>query len=217
METPVYNMEGKQTGTMTLPDSVFGLRWNGPLVKQVVEAGQANRRANTAHTKNRGEVSGGGRKPWQQKGTGRARHGSTRSPIWVGGGVTHGPRTERVYDQKVNKQMRRKALLVSLSGKAQHNEIIVLENFAFSEARTKQAGALFRALSKNEHIAGIGGKKGTVLVALPTYDEVSIRALRNLPQVQSCEVRNVSAERVLQVKYVVVPKESVQAFEAVAT
>src|SRR3989338_4765075 len=158
METPLYNMAGEKMGMVNLPDAVFSLPWNAALVKQVVEASRTNKRANTAHTKDRGEVSGGGKKPWKQKGTGRARHGSIRSPLWVGGGVTHGPRTERVYDQKINKRMRRKALLVSLSGKAKSGEIVVMEDVSFPEGRTRQAYALFRALATK---GGIGDMDGT--------------------------------------------------------
>jgi len=216
METNLYNMEGEKTGTVELPESVFGLRWNAALVKQVVEAGRANRRANTAHTKDRGEVSGGGKKPWKQKGTGRARHGSIRSPLWIGGGVTHGPRAERTYDQKINKRMRRKALLISLSGKAKEGEIVVMEDLSFPEGRTRQAHALFRALVTKGGIANIGGIKGTALVTLSTHDVFTVRALRNLPRVQSCEVRNVNVEDVLGAKYVIVPKSSLSVLESLA-
>lgn len=216
METNVYNTSGEKVGVVELPEAVFGLRWNAALVKQVVEAGRANKRANTAHTKDRGEVSGGGKKPWKQKGTGRARHGSIRSPLWVGGGVTHGPRRERTFDQKINKSMRRKALLVSLSGKAKNGEIVVMEDFSFPEGRTRQAQSLFQALATKGGVAHIGGTKGTTLVALPTHDVSTVRALRNLPRVQSCEVRNVNAENVLGVKYVVVPKSSLPALESLA-
>ncbi|OGZ46445.1 MAG: 50S ribosomal protein L4 [Candidatus Ryanbacteria bacterium RIFCSPHIGHO2_02_FULL_45_17b] len=216
METNVYNASGEKTGMVQLPDSVFGLPWNAALVKQVVEAGRANKRANTAHTKDRGEVSGGGKKPWKQKGTGRAQHGSIRSPLWIGGGVTHGPRTERVYDQKINKRMRRKALLVSLSGKAKSGEIVVMEDLSFPSGRAREAHSLFCALVMKGGIADIGGNKATTLVALPTHDASTARALRNLPRVQSCEARNVTVESVLGVKYVMVPKSSLLVLESLA-
>src|SRR5882724_5211705 len=139
MESIIYNVQGKETGKITLPESIFGLPWNADLVHQVVVAMQANARQNTAHTKDRSEVRGGGRKPWQQKGTGRARHGSSRSPIWKGGGVTHGPRNEKDYSQKINRQARQKALLVVLSRKLADKEIIFVDSLSLEAPKTKDA------------------------------------------------------------------------------
>src|SRR5271170_2228139 len=130
MNADVYNLQNEKVGTMELPADVFGARWNETLVKQVLEAQLANRRSPWAHTKTRGEVRGGGRKPWRQKGTGKARHGSTRSPIWVGGGVAHGPRNDRDYSQKVNKKMKQAALFVVLSRKAKDGEVKVFETLS---------------------------------------------------------------------------------------
>src|SRR5688500_6401675 len=110
MDATVYNLEGKKAGNVSLPESVFGTRWNADLVKQVADSLLSSKRKPVAHTKNRGEVRGGGKKPWQQKGTGRARHGSSRSPIWVGGGITHGPRKDKNYERTVTKSMRVAAL-----------------------------------------------------------------------------------------------------------
>ena len=110
MEQKVYNQKGEEAGKIKLPESIFGVPWNADLVHQVVVAMTSSMRHSIANTKTRGEVSGGGKKPWQQKGTGRARHGSTRSPIWVGGGIAHGPRKEKNYDRKINKKARAKAL-----------------------------------------------------------------------------------------------------------
>src|SRR6185369_9697615 len=103
MDSKVYNQEGKEVGSVKLPEGLFSTAWNADMVHQVVTSMLSSRRNNVAHAKNRGEVSGGGKKPWQQKGTGRARHGSIRSPIWVGGGTTHGPRNDKNYGRKVNK------------------------------------------------------------------------------------------------------------------
>ena len=115
MESKIYNIEGQEAGTVTVPEAIFGLRWNGDLVHQVLTSMQSTARFGTADAKGRGEVRGGGKKPWKQKGTGRARHGSSRSPIWKGGGVTHGPLSERNYDRKVNRAMKTRALYTLLS------------------------------------------------------------------------------------------------------
>src|SRR3989338_10813210 len=117
MKTDLYNMQNEKIGTVELPEAVFGVAWKPALVKQVVNAILANKRRPWAHAKTRAEVRGGGRKPWRQKGTGRARHGSTRSPIWSGGGKAHGPLSERDFSQKVNVKMRRVALFSVLSHK----------------------------------------------------------------------------------------------------
>ena len=207
MQVPVYNQHAEETGTVELPDSVFGLKWNADLVHQVVTSYAANRRAGTAHAKTRGEVRGGGKKPWRQKGTGRARHGSIRSPIWKGGGVTHGPRTEKNYAKKINKKMAKRALFVTLSAKAKDNEIIVLDDLKFSEPKTKQAAAVFTNLAR-EKDAKI--KKGNgVLVALPEKYQMTRRALQNLPFVGIDEARNLNAHKVLQYKYVLFPKSAI--------
>src|SRR3989338_7888570 len=139
MEATIYNLEGKKAGVTTLPESIFGLRWNADLVKQVADSILSSRRKNIAHTKNRGEVSGGGKKPWQQKGTGRARHGSTRSPIWRHGGVAHGPRNEKNYERIVSKKMRVKALHTILSEKNREGELVFVDHIALPEGKTREA------------------------------------------------------------------------------
>ncbi len=212
MEVTVYNMAGEKTGTTNLPDMVFGLPWNAALVQQVLDAERTNARANTAHAKDRSEVSGGGKKPWRQKGTGRARHGSSRSPIWIGGGVTHGPRNERVYDKKINKQARRKALLVSLSGKARDGEVVLLQDLVIPEGRTRYASGVFHALASSG-VTGIGRKGGSALVALADANGESTRALRNLPYVSAAEARNLTARQVLAAKYLVFPKAALPVLE----
>ena len=139
MQAKIYTTEAKEKGTMTLPDAIFGLSWNGDLVHQVSTALRANTRAIIAHTKDRSEVAGGGKKPWQQKGTGRARHGSIRSPIWRHGGVTHGPRKDEVYAQKLNKKMLAKAFATILSAKLRDKEILFVDNFIAPKPSTKSA------------------------------------------------------------------------------
>lgn len=215
MQALIYNMEGMQVGTTDLPDSVFGLPWNGALVKQVVEAERAHARAGTAHTKDRGAVSGGGKKPWRQKGTGRARHGSIRSPLWVGGGVTHGPKNTKDFTKTTTRNMRRAALLVSLSGKARDGEIVVFDSFLIPDAKTKSAAGVFRKLTA-AGVEHIGERAGAALVVLPQYDGEIIRSLRNLPHVESTEARMLTARSVLSAKYVVFPQESIREVERTA-
>lgn len=209
MKVQVYNQEGKETGTIDLPDSVFGLKWNPDLVHQVVTSQAANQRQPVAHAKGRGEVRGGGKKPWRQKGTGRARHGSIRSPIWKGGGVTHGPLKEKNYEKKINKKMARKALRVILSAKAKDGELVVLEGLVFSQPKTKLAAKMFENLSKT--FSRITKGNGT-LILLPGKDEHAKRTLRNLPFVGVDEARNLNAHKALQYKYILMPKQAIETF-----
>ncbi|MEK7560967.1 MAG: 50S ribosomal protein L4 [Patescibacteria group bacterium] len=209
MNVKVYNMEGSETEEMELPKAIFGLRWNSDLVHQVATSQAANRRRGTAHAKNRGDVRGGGKKPWRQKGTGRARHGSIRSPIWIGGGVTHGPRNEKNYQKKINKKMARKALWTVLSAKARDGEIVILDNLSFAEPKTKYAATFFTKLKKNEPLGRITHKNG-VLVALGGKNTDARRSLRNLPYVGIEEARNLTVSDVLGYKYVLFPKAAVE-------
>jgi len=195
-----------------LPDRVFGLKWNADLVHQVVTSYAANQRRGTAHAKTRGEVRGGGRKPWRQKGTGRARHGSIRSPIWKGGGVTHGPRSEKDYTKKINKKMAKKALWTVLSAKARDNEIVVLDDIKFAEAKTRFAARMFSALARNKDLGRIMKGDGA-LVALAGKDPASRRALSNLPYARSDEARNLNAYEVMRHKYVVLPESALGTFK----
>ena len=139
MDSPIYSIEGKKIETITLPDNIFGVRWNADLVKQVADSLLSTKRKNVAHTKDRSEVRGGGRKPWKQKGTGRARHGSTRSPIWVGGGVTGGPRNEKNFERKVSKKMKAKALYTILSRKLLDGEVLFVDSIKLPELKTRVA------------------------------------------------------------------------------
>src|SRR3989338_2927585 len=197
MKTDLYNFSGKVVGDIELPDAVFAHSWNADLVHQALLTQVANRRQTTAHTKNRAEVRGGGRKPWRQKGPGRARHGSIRSPIWKGGGVTHGPLTEKNYSQKINRKMARRALYTVLSAKVRDNEVIILDTIAFSEPKTKQGAEFFKGFVKHDGFKNITKGRGA-LAALLKRDDTTVRALRNLPFVGIDEARNLTAHEVLQ-------------------
>ena len=137
MKIAVYNLTGKETGSVELNDEIFNVVIKPEVVHQVYVSQAGNQRESIADTKTRGEVSGGGKKPWAQKGTGRARHGSIRSPIWVGGGVAFGPTSERNWKTKINKDTRRLAVKMCLTDKAQSGVLYVVEDFAFTDAKTK--------------------------------------------------------------------------------
>ena len=212
METEVYNQKGKSVGKLTLPETIFGLKWNGDLVHQVVTAMQANARTPVAHTKTRGEVRGGGRKPWKQKGTGRARHGSSRSPIWKGGGVTHGPRNEKIYEQKINKKMRIKALFTVLSEKMRRGQILFVEELSLKNIKTKDAVTVIKSLSS---ISGfekiIGGKKPNVYITCPAKSDALKKSFANIKTVEIDEIKNINPVDLLNFRYLVIsqPKESI--------
>lgn len=210
MLVKVYNQSGEETGTMELPDGVFGLRWNADLVHQVVVSQRANMRPRVAHVKDRSEVRGGGRKPWRQKGTGRARHGSNRSPIWRGGGVTHGPRAEAQLKKKINKKMGKKALYTVLSAKMREQQIIVVDNLAMPEAKTKHAAGFLQRLARRDAFSLLTRGRG-VLVACEKKDAAVYRAFRNIPYAKIDEARNLQAHEVLQYRYVLFPRVAVAA------
>jgi len=213
METKVYNQEAKEAGTIALPESIFGLGWNADLVHQVAVSMQSNKRANTAEAKDRSEVSGTGKKPWKQKGTGRARHGSRRSPIWVGGGVTHGPTTDRNYKKKVNRKMKAKALFTVLSEKMRKGELVFIDSVSLPEMKTKSAYAIMSSFAKtlgNERIEK--GYKPYIHLALSENDEKVVKSFNNLPQVDIDEVRNLNLLQLLNHKYVFIvnPEKTIE-------
>ena len=206
-EAVVYTMAGGKSGTIALPSELFALPWNADLVHQVVVGMQANARPIVAHTKFRGEVSGGGKKPWKQKGTGRARHGSTRSPIWKGGGVTHGPRAEKVYAVKINRKMRLAALATVLSRKMRDGEIIFVDSFAFSAPSTKEAMGALRAVATaagQENL--VNKRKNAAVIALASKDANSEKSFRNIGSLITEEMRNLNPLDLMTKKYLVIEK-----------
>lgn len=214
-EAVVYNKSGKEAGKVKLPVHMFDVPWNADLVHQVVVSMQSNARVPVAHAKDRSEVSGGGRKPWRQKGTGRARHGSRRSPIWTGGGVTFGPRNDRDYAKKINKKMRAKAFFAVLSQKKRDNEVVFLDSLSFSEPKTKEAKAILDALSGIPAFSGISAKKkNAALIATPENDAGVKRSFRNMGHVAVEEVRNLNPVRLLSYKYVIItePERAIELF-----
>ncbi len=216
METTVYTKEGKESRKVSLPERLFGARKNADLVHQVVVSQTSSARENIAHTKTRGDVRGGGKKPWKQKGTGRARHGSTRSPIWVGGGVSHGPRNDKNYDRKINRKMKSAALASVLSQKAKANEVVFVENFALA-GKTRDGMAVMRALAKGASMPSLTGKKenaGYILFA--TKNNLTERALSNIGNISIGETRNLDVVSALKYKYIVMvdPEKSFEILNA---
>jgi len=217
MESKVYNQTGKEAGKVTLPEAVFALPENMDLLHQVVISMQSNARTNVAHTKDRSEVRGGGKKPWKQKGTGRARHGSRRSPIWVGGGVTHGPTKDRNYTKKINKKMKAKALYTALSGKLNDNEILFVDSLDFAEPKTARAMEVLKALSGIKGYEALGVKKqNTALITTLSKDDNVYKSFGNFGNVAIEEVRNLNPVDVLSYKYLIVvnPEESIKLIES---
>jgi large subunit ribosomal protein L4 len=199
----VYNLTGEKTGQIDLNDVVFGVKAKASVVHQVYNALLANAREPWADTKNRGEVRGGGKKPWQQKGTGRARHGSIRSPIWRGGGVTFGPLSVRSYKQKINKKMAQVAIRMTLSDKVAQSALLVMEEMPPS-AKTKD----MVAFKKNLPIA----HKSLLLLTTKT-DAGLRRAARNLPRVDVCDALQMNLVDLMHHQVIVATKDSIVALE----
>ena len=206
MNAKIYNQKGAVAGDITLPEKVFAAKWRADLVHQVSEGMRSNKRAGTADSKDRGEVRGGGRKPWKQKGTGRARHGSSRSPIWVGGGVTHGPLKEKNYKRKISKKMRAQALFSVLSKKLKDKEIIFVDSLAMPEIKTKSAVRVINNLN-----LPAGGQVKT-LVALYARAPKTEKSFRNIPSLELSFVKNLNPLTALNHKFLLIenPEESVK-------
>lgn len=212
----IHNVSGKEVGTFSLPEAVFSTPWNADLVHQVVTSMMSNARSNTAHTKTRGEVAGTGKKPWQQKGTGRARHGSRRSPIWVGGGVAHGPRNERNFGRKINKAAKAKALSVILAAKHRDGEILFIDNLGLNTPKAKQAKEILMTLSKIKGFDKLGTKpKNAALITSNVRSAAVWKSFGNFGNVDVEEFRSINPVSVLNHKYLIVvnPEESMKFFK----
>ncbi len=213
MEAKIYNKSGKEAGTIEIPAEIFGLTWNADLVHQVYTSQNSNARANTAKTKDRSEVSGTGKKPWKQKGTGRARHGSKRSPIWVKGGITFGPSPERNYKKKINKKMNAKALFTVLSEKLRNGQVLFVDSIAPGAMKTKEASKIMQALGDVTGFERLKGSKKVVAhVAMDKTDEVVTKSFNNIPNVAIEEIRNLSVTDLLNHRYLLIvnPKASIE-------
>lgn len=214
MESKIYNQQGKEVSSVKLPEAVFGLPWKEALVHQVAVAMSGNARNPIAHTKNRGEVAGTGKKPWRQKGTGRARHGSRRSPIWVGGGVTHGPRNERDYFRKINKRMKTKALFTLLSKKFEDGEVIFLDDLSFNAPKTKEAKNVITSLAKIKEFNSLSKKKNTAYVALDTKNDNVAKSFNNFGNLEIGLLKDLNVLDLLKYKNLLIvnPEKSLGFF-----
>jgi large subunit ribosomal protein L4 len=220
MKVEVYNHKGKKSKDLDLPENIFGLNWNADLVHQVFESMRSNARANTAHTKDRSEVRGGGRKPWRQKGTGQARHGSKRSPIWVGGGITFGPRSERNYDKKINKKMRSKALFVALSQKLRDGQILFVDGFDKVSGKTKDMKEILKSFESVKGFETINTKKhNNIFMTSPEVNEELKNGLKNFSHVTLHDIRNLNVIDVMNFRYLVIsnPEASVDFLQSKLT
>ena len=199
----VYNMEGNEVGTMELNDAVFGVEINEHLVHLAVVRQLANKRQGTQKAKTRSEVSGGGRKPWRQKGTGHARQGSIRAPQWTGGGVVFAP-VPRDYEVKMNKKERRAALKSALTSKVQDNKLVVVDSLALAEAKTKEMQKVLTNL-----------KADKALVVTADDDQKVVLSARNIADVQTATVNTINVYDVMKHNTVVVTKDAVASIEEV--
>jgi large subunit ribosomal protein L4 len=199
----VYNETGSQVGSLALSDALFAVKPEQAIIHEAMVAQRANARRAIANTKTRGEVSGGGKKPWKQKGTGRARQGSIRSPQWVGGGITFGPTSERNFSVKINKKLKRKALFMALSDKVQNQKLLVLESMATTSAKTKYAASVIAKLPIDRN----------VLLIVPGASAVLMRMVRNLQNVKLVSANSVNLIDFLTYRSVVFLKDAVPAFE----
>ncbi|HKL12464.1 MAG TPA: 50S ribosomal protein L4 [Halanaerobiales bacterium] len=200
-----YNTNGEKVTDIDLSDDIFNSKVNEDVVHQVVTAQLAKVRSGNASTKTRSEVRGGGRKPWRQKGTGRARHGSIRSPLWVGGGITFGPKP-RSYNKKVNKKMKRIALKSVLTDKIQNESVMILDEFNMDEIKTKKMASLLEDLNLSD-------KK--VLIILPEKDENIYLSARNLPRVKTLVLDGLNTYDLLNNEVILMSEEAVRKIEEV--
>jgi large subunit ribosomal protein L4 len=212
MKVNVYTIEGKVSKTIDLPESIFGASWNADLVSQVLYSQASNRRAGTAHTKDRSEVRGGGKKPWNQKGSGRSRHGSSRSPIWRHGGVTFGPRNDKDYKKVIPKGMKMAALFSLLSAKVKAGKVIFLDEVGALSGKTKEADEKMKNLTTIDGFKTLCYKKANnVYLTVKKGDDATKRAFRNLPYMTLHNMDDLNPLDVANTRYLVIanPEETI--------
>lgn len=200
----ILDKNGKKKGKMELPVEIFGVRWNSNAIHQVVCSYMSNSRIPIAHAKARSEVHGGGKKPWKQKGTGRARHGSIRSPIWIGGGVTFGPTKERNFKKKINKKMKRFAFLSVISRKLRDNQIMFFDDLIFENPKTKLVSEFFKVVFPE--------KRPSILVVSSEKNKSLSLAARNIPKVCIKSSASINIYDCLSYNTVIFEGDSIKSF-----
>ncbi|MBI5421142.1 MAG: 50S ribosomal protein L4 [Parcubacteria group bacterium] len=206
MKADLYNSMGAVIGTIDASDRVFGVKWNGDLMRQVLNTYEANERRPLAHTKGRGEVSGGGKKPWKQKGTGRARVGSNRSPIWRKGGITHGPIKDKDYHKALPKKMARKATVMALSQKLRDNELKFISGMDYVEAKTKVTATLLKPFADLK-------KKNQLLVVVHEKKEALNRSLNNIKAADWVLASDLNAKKLIGHRNIIVLQDALALME----
>lgn len=213
VKTEVYNQEAQKIEEISLSDKVFNIEANEDLIHQTFVVQDGNRRQVLAHAKIRSEVRGGGRKPWRQKGTGRARAGTIRSPLWRGGGMTFGPSKDRNFKRKINKKMKKQAIWMVLSDKLREKKLIVLDKLEIKEPKTKLMEQIFLNLEKK--VFKIKDKKRSVLLIAPKSEENVLLSGRNLPGVKIINVNNINIIDLLRYREVIFIKEAIVKLEKI--
>ncbi|MBU1164683.1 50S ribosomal protein L4 [Patescibacteria group bacterium] len=222
----VYNQTGEKVEEITLDKAIFGIKVKPEVIWQVVIAQRANARIPWAHSKDRSEVRGGGKKPWRQKGTGRARHGSSRSPIWIGGGVTFGPRKDRNYKVKVNKKVKKQALLMALTDKGENNNITVLDDLKLGEIKTKELFKVLQVIKlrsvKKKSVKKVEATKSkekktskkpkekikSVLLITEKKDDNVVKSARNISRLEVAYASNLNLLKVVNSQKMIVTKKA---------
>ncbi len=205
MKVDIFNKENSKAGEMELPEKIFKAKWAPILIKQALLTQEANSRQNLAHAKDRAEVSGGGKKPWRQKGTGRARHGSIRSPLWSGGGATFGPRKEKNFSRKINKKMKQLAVFSLLSKKIKDGNFKVIDELAFLNEKK-----LKTAVSGLKKIINFNDSKNSFLLILPSIYKSANLAVRNLKKISAISAKSLNIYDLMKWKNIIAEKSAVE-------
>jgi len=209
MKIKVYNQTAELVHDLELSDKVFGVKSNAELLHQAVVTQMANERQVLADTKDRSEVRGGGKKPWKQKGTGRARVGSSRSPIWTGGGVTFGPTSDRNFSKKINKKMKQKAILMALSDKLANGTLVVLDSLNLDEFKTKKFNEILTAVESKI----LNSDRRNILVINDTKDDKVKYSARNLKGTEIINLENINIVELLKYKNLLLTETAVKTLE----